>query len=269
MLPITPKKALTQPKTMLIYGAPKIGKTTAVSLLPNCLLLDIESGSRYIDKEDVVDFVQVREETRKSIKFDNDFYRNLIKYRDENNIKFCVVDTITALEEKGIDDVITTYNEEIKKEKVRKPDAVTLSDIAYGGGNFRLRNYLNDIIRKLTIIFDHLIIIGHIKDKEIYEGSDQTIKALALYGKYSSIIKSKLDAIAYIYADENKRILNFLSGSDSTVAGSRLSFLNGKEIAITNKLENGKISGKGWEKIYKKTINDLTNLDKNKKSKSK
>ena len=49
-LPLKKVPALIQdPKNLILYGVPKIGKTTILSHLENCLIIDIESGSDYID----------------------------------------------------------------------------------------------------------------------------------------------------------------------------------------------------------------------------
>ena len=49
-LPTTKVKASRKsPKNMIIYGAPKIGKTTVLSQLDNCLIIDLEDGSDMID----------------------------------------------------------------------------------------------------------------------------------------------------------------------------------------------------------------------------
>ena len=44
------RKAVSQnPKTMLLYGAPKVGKTTALSQLEDCLIIDTEGGANMIE----------------------------------------------------------------------------------------------------------------------------------------------------------------------------------------------------------------------------
>ena len=49
-LPKTKIKASRKsPKNMIIYGAPKIGKTTVLSQLDDCLILDLEDGSDMVD----------------------------------------------------------------------------------------------------------------------------------------------------------------------------------------------------------------------------
>ena len=43
------KASRKSPKNMIIYGAPKIGKTTVLSQLDNCLIIDLEDGSDMLD----------------------------------------------------------------------------------------------------------------------------------------------------------------------------------------------------------------------------
>ena len=49
-LPTKPIPAETQdPKNLIIFGLPKVGKTTVLSTLENNLILDFENGSDYVD----------------------------------------------------------------------------------------------------------------------------------------------------------------------------------------------------------------------------
>ena len=43
------KATRKSPKNMVIYGPPKIGKTTALSQLDDCLIIDLEDGSDMVD----------------------------------------------------------------------------------------------------------------------------------------------------------------------------------------------------------------------------
>ena len=43
------KASRKSPKNMVIYGPPKIGKTTMLSKLDNCLIIDLEDGSDMVD----------------------------------------------------------------------------------------------------------------------------------------------------------------------------------------------------------------------------
>ena len=43
------KPVSINPGIMLLYGPPKVGKTTMLSKLDNCLIIDTESGSSMIE----------------------------------------------------------------------------------------------------------------------------------------------------------------------------------------------------------------------------
>ena len=43
------KASRKSPKNMIIYGPPKIGKTTVLSQLDDCLIIDLEQGSDMVD----------------------------------------------------------------------------------------------------------------------------------------------------------------------------------------------------------------------------
>ena len=50
VLPTQKVKAETNsPKNMVIFSKPKVGKTTLLSQLDNCLIIDLEDGSDYVD----------------------------------------------------------------------------------------------------------------------------------------------------------------------------------------------------------------------------
>ena len=58
------KPVSVNPKTLLLYGAPKVGKTTMLSQLQDCLVIDTEQGSHMLEgyfqdvnsKEELISF---------------------------------------------------------------------------------------------------------------------------------------------------------------------------------------------------------------------
>jgi hypothetical protein len=50
------KATRVNPKSMVVFSLPKAGKTTIVSALDNCLVIDLEEGSDFVDalKVDVI-----------------------------------------------------------------------------------------------------------------------------------------------------------------------------------------------------------------------
>ena len=82
------KATRKSPKNMVIYGPPKIGKTTALSQLDDCLIIDLEDGSDMVDalKVQVNDLSELTEVGKAIMK-------------DGRPYKYIAVDTITKLEE--------------------------------------------------------------------------------------------------------------------------------------------------------------------------
>lgn len=81
------KSKIKSPKNLLIFSKPKTGKTTLLSQLPDCLILDFESGTDYVDAIKIkVESIGHLKKIGKAI---------LEKGRP---YKFIAVDTVTALE---------------------------------------------------------------------------------------------------------------------------------------------------------------------------
>ena len=80
-LPTKPIPAETQdPKNLIIFGLPKVGKTTVLSTLENNLILDFENGSDYVDAlkikiaslKDLKETIKARKETDAENKYIDD-----------------------------------------------------------------------------------------------------------------------------------------------------------------------------------------------------
>mgnify|MGYP006349347761 FL=1 len=76
------------PKSLLIFKKPKVGKTTLLSQLPNCLIIDLENGTDYISA------VKLKANTIQEL---FDIEAAIIKAK--NPYKYIALDTVSALEE--------------------------------------------------------------------------------------------------------------------------------------------------------------------------
>lgn len=88
-LPKNKTKIRTEnPKNLIMFGLPKCGKTTSLSLLPRALHIDLEKGTDYVEA------YSIKAETV------NDLY-DIAKALKENpnQFDFVILDTITALED--------------------------------------------------------------------------------------------------------------------------------------------------------------------------
>ena len=196
------KASRKSPKNMVIYGPPKIGKTTALSQLKDCLIIDLEDGSDMVDALKVqVESLAELAEVGKAIMKDNKPY------------KYIAIDTITKLEEWCEQDAKKIYMATPmgKNFEQKNPGASVLS-LPNGAGYLYLRIAYKKWIDRLNKLADHIILVGHLKDKMLEKkGKEVASKDLDLTGKIKSITCANADAIGYIYREDDKTMISFNS----------------------------------------------------------
>ena len=213
------RKAVSQnPKTLLLYGAPKVGKTTALSQLDDCLILDTEGGANMI--EGYVESVNNREELIKVLK----------EAQDGHEYKYVAIDTI---------DKIATWAENAV---CAEENVSAVQDLALGKGFGMVREKVLNTVKILKDIFPHVIIIGHRKWARAVVDSKAIVEpeSLDLTGKLKNMLMADCDAIGYVYRDEEKgNLMVTFQSNDALEAGSRSPHLKGKELELK------------WNLIYK------------------
>ena len=213
------RKAVSQnPKTLLLYGAPKVGKTTALSQLDDCLILDTEGGANMI--EGYVESVNNREELIKVLK----------EAQDGHEYKYVAIDTI---------DKIATWAENAV---CAEENVSAVQDLAFGKGFGMVREKVLNTVKILKDIFPHVIIIGHRKWARAVVDSKAIVEpeSLDLTGKLKNMLMADCDAIGYVYRDEEKgNLMVTFQSNDALEAGSRSPHLKGKELELK------------WNLIYK------------------
>ena len=212
------KVVSTNPSVLLLYGAPKVGKTTMLSQLNDCLIVDTEKGSRML--EGYIAEVNTRDE----------LIDTLIELKESKDVKYKYValDTI---------DKITEWAERrvCEEENVR-----AIGDLAFGKGYGMVREKVVQTIEAFRNVTEHLIIIGHRKVAyAVTDGSTIVIpESLDLTGKLKNVIMSGADAIGYVYRNEDELMVSF-KANEAIEAGSRCPHLKGKEMKFE------------WKNIYK------------------
>lgn len=242
---------LRDPLFLTIYSAPKMGKTTLISQLPNCLILDFEGGSKYADgmKIEVKDFAHFNKIGAAIMKAGRPY-------------DFIAIDTITALEDWCLWDATEFYMGTPQGKAFNRDKGVTLPRASWepvinlpnGAGYKFLRESFRRWMDKIRKLSDRIILVGHIKDKMMVDKKGNEVSAvdLDLTGKIKQITTQHYsDSIAYLYRDDKSNpVLNFKT-SDEVVCGSRSKHLRGQEIQMadfneeTMELENVK-----WDVIY-------------------
>jgi len=232
------------PKNLIIFSKPKIGKTSLLSTLENCLILDLEGGTKYLNamKVEAKTFEEIRE-IGKAIK------------EAGNPYKYIAVDTITALEE-----MIIPYAEQMYSKspmgknwftaeaggKVKYGNILGLPD---GAGYFWTRQAFTKVMDYILTWAPYVIFVGHVKDTQLEKaGGTFSSMDLDLTGKLKRITTSNSDAIGYLYRKGTKNILSFKT-NDDVACGARPNHLRNQEIVISDINENGEYETY-WDQIF-------------------
>jgi len=222
---------LVDPKLMLLYGPPKVGKTTILAALPNCLVIDTEDGSDYISalKLKVTSFQELKETCAEIAKAGRPY-------------DFVALDTITRVEDWCESRATQMYKETIIGKSFQ---GKTVLELPQGAGYFWLRRAFDEVIAMIIPTASRVILVGHLREKFI-GGKDAKLdvtvstKDLDLTGKIKQIACSRSDAIGYVHRDPATAKLFVSFESTETInCGSRCEHLKGKKMEFV------------WGNIYK------------------
>lgn len=245
VLPRVPIKAATKwPKNMIIFSKPKTGKTTLFAQLKDCLIIDFENGS---------DFVEGLKLKANSIPELRAIGTAIVAAN--RPYRFIVADTVTKLEEMCIPMAEQIYAKTSMGKNWFTPE--TGGKAQYGGilnmpngaGYPFLREAFMKVIAYLQSLAPNLILSGHIKDTLLAKaGVEFTSSDLDLTGKIKRQICSDSDAIGYLYRKGKQNVISFKS-SDEISCGARPEHLRNMDIVISEQLDSGEIVTY-WEKIF-------------------
>ena len=203
-------------KFMLVYGLPKVGKTSLASQLDKVLIASFEPGTNAINNILVSPMV-----TWKDWK---DTVRQLIKNKDKLQDKIAVIAIDTADEAYKLCEKFICGQQGVD----------SLREIHWGGGYKMLDDEFASTLRELAFAGYGLFFISHSKEKTLKndKGQEYTQIAPALQDRAFNIINKMVDMIIYlrqvdIQEEDNiahKRFL-FFRGDDRFYAGSRFAYI--------------------------------------------
>ena len=236
MLPKTKSEVKRKnPKILLLYGKPKIGKTTVVAGLDNNLIIDLEDGTDFVEAlavkaKNLGELKKITEEIRAAGK----------------PYKYITVDNVTVLQDMVVGYAGNLYKETVQGKNWTGDNVLKLPN---GAGYQFLREAFFNVIDDICTLADHIILIGHLKDKLINKaGEELAASEIDLTGKISSLLSAKADALGYVYRKEGQDLINF-NPSDQVVCGTRIKHLANKQIVISEADEKGEIKT-FWNEIY-------------------
>lgn len=215
------------PKYLILFGLPKVGKTTVLSTLDNNLILDFENGSTYVDALKIkIDNLQTLKEVIKAIKEAGRPY------------KYITIDTITAVEEMAKPVALNLYkNSPVYSD--RYANVTDITRLPNGSGYTFLRQAVEAIVDLIASATDNIIICGHVRDASLNDNLDGSVKDLDLTGKLKRILSARSDAIGFVHRDDDSNLcINF--GQDGEIlTGARPQHLANKDIIVAERNEDG------------------------------
>ena len=194
------------PRLLTLFGQSKVGKTTTLAKLDNCLIIDTEQGTDMVDAMKVnVNNLQEFMGVLKAIK------------SSDNQYRYIAVDTL--------DNIVHWMEDFVCKQEGVK----TIGDLEFGKGYAIVRDNVMKIIGQLKELpTNGLILVGHRKKTLIATESDIKVNtsSLDLSGKLKNFIMADSDAIGYVFRDEDGIKVSFQADNE-TEAGARCEHLRG------------------------------------------
>lgn len=256
ILPQVPHEPETNISSLILFGKEKCGKTTALSELENCLIIDTEKGTKKVKSL----ALEVPEDLGPVSKM-----QWLEKLADKliaegKPYDYVALDTFTEVNDWAEWSGTYRYMNSVQGKKFNRvkdskgntisggdflaPDDDDYESVHNLGEGYGYRWSREDTIRIFNKFMNTarkcVIFVCHVKDK--YVGLKETVdviapKQLALTGAVKDILPRKVDAIGYVYNDKGTIKVNF-AGTEEKTGGSRAKHLQGY---------NGNLD---WSKIF-------------------
>lgn len=244
ILPTEPHKAKVNPETLIIFGKEKCGKTTILSKLPNCLIVDTENGTTSLNA------LAIKAPEDKGPVGKMQWLKKVADTIIEKGkpYDYIALDTLTEVNEwaewsgtyRYMNSVQgKSFNREkdknglpIKGGKFLDPSDDSYESVhtlADGNGYRWSRSEVMEIFNKFQNAAKKCVIfVCHIEDKFLaMKDSDQiVVKQLALTGKLRDMLPRKVDAVGYVYNEKGTLKVNF-TGNEEKLGGTRSQHLIG------------------------------------------
>jgi hypothetical protein len=233
---------IIEPPRLFLYSQPKVGKTSLLAALPNCLIIDLEDGSSSFEAASI----NVRKIAQEQ--FGGNMLAALSEVKKaivEMNTKagkrfydFIAIDTTSALEKMAID----LANSDYRKSNIGKKfeGGNILTELEYGGGYGWYRDSFTKLYNSfMSLANKSLILSGHVKSSSINKGGkDVNVKDIDLIGKAKQIVCSDADAIGWLYRGKDyENILSFVTNENDLATGARAKHLRNREFVISKMFE--------------------------------
>lgn len=219
-----------------LYGAPKIGKSTYFSHMPDALIIGTERGYKFLNPKNYVECIGYKAPKDVSGKFlkdeesserrnNKEFFMDEIfanlefvkKKLGKKPFKYIVIDTISTFVNNILaKEILNDYNEGLEKGKQQQKAA----NIPFGKYHEIAGEYIVEIKNTLSKYCDTIILVGHVKIKQaLLENSGESVVSseIDLGTRVKSIVTTESDANGRFFKDldGNLCISTIYEGADA------------------------------------------------------
>lgn len=202
-LPKEKKKADTgfpERGTWLIFGAPKVGKTTFAAQWPEALILDMEGGTRYVEGAYVAE-IKSLDELREA-------YAQLRAMADEGELPYKTI----------VLDTIDVVNDWIEREVCEEMGITQLGQAPFGADWGAARNRVIELIKAFSQLPVNVLIVAHSRWAVI--GEVTVGHTIDLPGRLARFALAVVDNVLFCTTEKGERKIVFRP-HEGIEAGSR------------------------------------------------
>jgi hypothetical protein len=244
VLPTAPHEPEKNMASCILFGKEKCGKTTALSMLDNCLIVDTEKGSKKVKATSIC----VPDDLGPVGKM-NWLRKLAAKLKAEKPYDYVAIDTFTEIDSwaewsgtyrymnsvqgKTFNRVKDERGNPIKGGAFLDPDHddyQSVHTLPEGYGYRWSRDEIMDIFHRFQDVAKKCVFfVCHIEDKFValkdsVDGVNP--KQLALTGKVREILPRKVDAVGHVYNEKGIIKVSF-TGNEERLGGNRCEHLRG------------------------------------------
>jgi hypothetical protein len=201
-------------KYILVYGKPKVGKTTLAARFPKNLLIAFEKGYNAIDGIKAVDINRWAD------------FKLVLRQLEKPEAR-AMYDTITI-------DTTTIAYEMCEQFVCAQNGVQSIRDIPWGQGWTLVKKEFETCLRKITMLGYGLVLISHIETRKEKTADDSEIEILApsMPKRCYEVVNQIVDIIGYIATewdeDGNSHRWLYTRQTPTVMAGSRFPYLASK-----------------------------------------
>ncbi len=234
------------PSLLILYGMPKVGKTSSLAQLPNTIILDTERGSSFINA------ITLTVNTYPDFKDACSSIRS-----NPHKFSYIAIDTFDGMERICTIEAKTRYLASNMGSTFKGQNILT--ELAQGAGYPWLWDVVKEVLNEVRTLAPRVILVCHVKEKLLKEDmskEDSEGADIDLTGKVRNIVCSAADAIGLLKRKNRpgrkpgeKPIADLYANfntTDATNCGCRIPRLAGREFPFSS--VDDKLCK--WEEIY-------------------